>query len=67
MYRMARLLSTLPVGEDMEQLLNYYWNNMLMSAFLRQYATNELVCNGYVMYNTEWLDSTNGSIIYWTC
>ena len=43
MYRMARLLSTLPVGEDMEQLLNYYLNNMLMSAFLKQYATNELL------------------------
>ena len=38
-------------------------NNMLMSAFLRQYATNELICNGYVLYNTEWPDSTNDSII----
>ena len=34
----------------MKQWLNYYLNNMLMSAFLRQYATNELVCNGYVLY-----------------
>ena len=32
MYRMVRLLSTLPVGKDMEQLLNYYFNIMLMSA-----------------------------------
>ena len=48
MYRMARLLSTLPVGKDMEKLLNYYLNNMLMSGFLRQYATNELICNEYV-------------------
>ena len=37
MYRMARLLSTLPVGEDMEQLLNYYLNNMLMSASVKRY------------------------------
>ena len=39
MYRMARLLSTLPVGEDMEQLLNYYLNNMLMSASVGRYET----------------------------
>ena len=45
-YRMARLLPTLPVGKDMEQWLNYYLNNMLMSAFLRQYATNELISMG---------------------
>ena len=43
MYRMVRLLSSLPVGMDMEQLLNYYLNNMLMSAFLRQYIANELL------------------------
>ena len=67
MYRMAGLLSTLPVGMDMEQLLNYYLNIMLMSAFLRQYATNELICNEYVLYNTGWPDSTNDSIINWTC
>ena len=36
---MAELLSTLPVGKDMEQLLNYYLNNMLMSASVRRYAT----------------------------
>ena len=63
MYRMAGLLSTLPVGKDMEQLLNYYLNNMLMSAFLRQYVASRLLCNGHVLYNTEWLDSTNDSII----
>ena len=39
MYRMAGLLSSLPVGKDMEQLLNYYLNNMLMSASVRRYAT----------------------------
>ena len=43
---MARLLSTLPVGMDMEQLLNYYLNNMLMSAFLRQCVASRLICNG---------------------
>ena len=63
MYRMARLHSSLPVGKDMEQLLNYYLNNMLMSAFLRQYVASGLICNGYVLYNTEWLDSANDSII----
>ena len=63
MYRMARLLSTLPVGMDMEQLLNYYLNNMLMSAFLRQYVASGIICNEYVLYNTGWLDSTNDSII----
>ena len=36
MYRMEGLLSTLPVGKDMEQLLNYL-NNMLMSASVRRY------------------------------
>ena len=35
-YRMARLLSTLPVGKDMEQLLNYYFKDMLMSASVRR-------------------------------
>ena len=39
MYRLARLLSTLPVRMDMEQLLNYYLNNMLMSASVRRYET----------------------------
>ena len=39
MYRMARLLSTLPVGKDMEKLLNYYLNNMLMSTSVRRYET----------------------------
>ena len=39
MYRMAGLLSTLPVGKDMEQLLNYYWNNMLMSTSVGGYET----------------------------
>ena len=39
MYRMAGLLSTLPVGKDMEQLLNYYWNNMLMSISVGGYET----------------------------
>ena len=67
MYRLARLLSTLPVGKDMERLLNYYLNNMLMSAFLRQYIANELLVMSMCCYNTEWLDSTNDSIIYWTC
>ena len=62
MYRMVRLLSSLPVGMDMEQLLNYYLNNMLMSAFLRQYIANELLAMSVCCYNTEWLDSTNGSI-----
>ena len=36
MYRMVQLLSTLPVGRDMEQLLNYYFSNMLMSASVRR-------------------------------
>ena len=35
---MARLLSTLPVGKDMEQLLNYYFNIVPMSASLRMYV-----------------------------
>ena len=35
MYRVAEFLSTLPVGMDMEQLLNYYFSNMLMSASVR--------------------------------
>ena len=35
-YRMVGLLSTLPVGKDMEQLLNYYFNIMLMSASVRR-------------------------------
>ena len=39
MYRMARLLSTLPVGKDMEQLLNYYFSNMQMPASVRRYDT----------------------------
>ena len=39
MYRMARLLSTLPVRKDMEQLLNYYLNNMLMSTSVGGYET----------------------------
>ena len=37
MYRMAGLLSTLPVGKDMEQLFNYYFSNMQMSASVRRY------------------------------
>ena len=36
MYRMAELLSSLPVRMDMEQLLNYYFSNMLMSASVRR-------------------------------
>ena len=36
MYRMAELLSTLPVRRDMEQLLNYYFIHTLMSASVRR-------------------------------
>ena len=36
MYRMVQLLSTLPVRRDMEQLLNYYFIHMLMSASARR-------------------------------
>ena len=39
MYRMAGLLSILPVGEDMEQLLNYYFNIMQMSTSVRRYES----------------------------
>ena len=47
MYRMAGLRSTLPVGKDMEQLLNYYLNNMLMSASVRRYETQLIVTTQY--------------------
>ena len=35
-YRMARLLSALPVRKDMEKLLNYYFSNMHMSTSVRR-------------------------------
>ena len=40
MYRMAALLSTLPVGKEMKQLSKCYFSNMQMLASVRRYDTN---------------------------
>ena len=43
LYRMVRLLFTLPARKDMDQLLNYYFKqNTQMSTSVRRYDTNTL-------------------------
>ena len=50
---MARLFSTLPVAMDMEQLLNYYLNIMLMSASVGMYVCIDCTFNGKYIYLSQ--------------
>ena len=45
LYRMVRLLFTLPARKDMDQLLNYYFKqNAQMSISVGRYDTNTIAC-----------------------
>ena len=79
LYRMVRLLFTLPARKDMDQLLNYYFKqNTQMSISVRRYDTNTIayIAIGSVhihvhvymyVYNIVWMYIYKTTMLMCTC